>query len=754
MLPPFQRTLIYATVVFFLTLCHVQSTSTSRASTTTTATTFDKQTLASFRSQAHRISQNIVHHANPLHTILNNLAALEEKILSQHHNVQHQASAQKKSCTHLTRTVQQQLDGLRVKSSRVQKKATEVDATLRAAAQAKQEKTLLLFQLQEQGVGPTVPTTALQRSTAALDRTMEQDAAPEAKPIQIVTSSLEAGKTTVTRLQSQRAAAYAAVEDVKERVSVTTRHAAALAQECAQQSFVMEELKERLEDRGKSVHAMLEAVHAKRLNIKIFLDEAKRASGGARLPQDLIDSAHHNGGCLWACTRYKKKDGTVVNVAFPKKSSGGSGADGAEGAEGAEGGKTQSMLPTGATCLKCSEDGVDPLPAFVVQSMTGNDHTVTAIKTVTEDLQTMLSTHALEALQPSHALQDGKAATHPLAALLNNNPNTGVVTHLDSTSIRRTHETAVTSIQHSHTKALAQIKRAVTMAYLHQATTGSNTTTGKSPHDADDDTLSDALAVAREGAAELLHATHDEAVARIQSEHQAALNKISATQQVALQSMGAFGAGSERIATANKIKAQHALAIQAVVAKHQATMKGISARVQKHHEQTTQAVRTIRATHAATARSIDDRHAHAIGAALAHHKQGKAEENREEQEEATLLPAALHGVQGNAVLIPALGLELALDSSLLRCRFGLNVDVEGSRVLRLNAQEHTRLTYLKCVVPEWTPTLNGGQSTVAIVGSIDGGKQWFGKGQVAVTYGIPFDGECDSTILKQHTAKT
>ena len=650
--------------------------------------------------------------------------------MDQQHQVQHQATTQKSTCGRVTSDVEKQLDVLLDQQSQASKNAKKLDDRLRKASQAKEEKSMLLVQLQEQGEEDgTATASATEKKTAhSADPQDSSPASSSTTPIKVITSSLAEGQVQVKKLQLQRHAAYAAVEDAKARVSVTTRHAAEITQECTQQQFVFEELIERLEDRGKAVHEMLEAVHEKRLNIKIFLDEAQRASGGARLPRDLIETAQNNGGCLWACTRYKQKDGLLINVDVAKE-------------------EKSNAIPIDATCVKCSEDGVLPLPPFVLKAMSGASDeeidTVNAVKMATDDVQTLLSEHALEAIHnvggsagPTKTGTPEEEAAK-LSNVLNTNPNKGALTHLDSASIKKTHEAAVTSIQKSHQKALAQIKRAVTMAYLHQTTA---TAKGNGKHAPDDEALGDALAVAREGASELLHATHEEAVARIQAEHQASLNKIGATQEVALQSMGVFGAGSERIATAKKIRAQHQAATSHIVQKHKATMQGIASRMKKHHEKTTKAVQAIRKEHAAAAESIDNRHEAAVGKALGAGGQGGAVQ----VDESVLLSAVLHGVQGDAVLVPASGLDLALDSSLLRCRFGLNANVPGSRVLQIHEstdkeEKPTRKEFLKCTVPEWAPTMNGGQPMVPVLGSIDGGQSWFGKDKVTLTYGIPVD---------------
>ena len=271
---------VTALTLFYLST-HAHAISTDRASTSTSTSLFLTQTshtyssrIAALRAESKRISKTIIAHALPLKTIVKNLSTLEEKILDQQHQVQHQATTQKTTCGRVTSDVEKQLDVLLDQQSQASKNAKKLDDRLRKASQAKEEKSMLLVQLQEQGEEDgTATASATEKKTAhSADPQDSSPASSSTTPIKVITSSLAEGQVQVKKLQLQRHAAYAAVEDAKARVSVTTRHAAEITQECTQQQFVFEELIERLEDRGKAVHEMLEAVHEKRLNIKIFLD--------------------------------------------------------------------------------------------------------------------------------------------------------------------------------------------------------------------------------------------------------------------------------------------------------------------------------------------------------------------------------------------------------------------------------------------------------------------------------------------------
>ena len=727
--PPLPLFTLLLTLLLVVVL-DAASTSIHRSTLSTSLSTFSTASvrldadITTLSSQSHLIADTIVSHARPLKEIIQHLTNLEETFLNRRREVETQSNKQKMVCKQVTETVQNKLYKYRIDLTKVEKNAAKVDAKLGAASKASEQKSTLLLQLQLQGVAIAANNNdPMKVAASALDNTVAKDEiiSPGSKPIKVIASSLADGQADLEHLQQQRRAAYTLVEDAKDRVAAATRHLAELAQECAKQKFVFEELSERLNDRGKAVHQMLAAVHEKRLNIKIFLDEAKRASGGARVPPGMIEDVKQNGGCLWSCAKYEDSNGIVVDSTEPKKKS-----------ETSE--QKKSSLPAGSTCLQCSEDGVAPLPRSVVDAMTF-DASTTSIKEVTGDVQTLLSTKALDTIgtietnSNDHNNDHSDAASKQLASLLNTDPSTGSLSHAHSIDIRKTHEAAITSVKQQHAKALAQIKQAVTMAYLHQA---SKTSKGSSS----DDVLADALAVAREGAVELLHATHEEAVATVKSEHRAALNDVKAQHRIALQSMGVFGSGSQRIAAEEKVHRQHAEAVKAVVARHQQTMDHITQRVNDHHTKTLDAVQTIRKEHERTAKQIDSRHEAAINNAL---NGGKSDSGSgsSSADEAALIPSQLHGVQGNSLLVPAVGLELALDSSLLMCRFGLNVDIQGWRVVQESEQKRT--TFLKCAVPEWTPAMSAGQQTVSVLASLDGGKTWFGDGKCTLSYGIPTD---------------
>ena len=174
----------------------VCSAAVRRASSTTAASLESHANLASkiehFQSQSHQIAKTIISHSLPLQTIINNLANLEEKILTQEHQLKSQAAAQKKSCARVTITVQKMLDNLIDEESKAKKKAELLDENLRKKSQAEEEKSMLLVQLQEQiHFSSSTEVAVALNENSKNEKKEKKEKVGSSKPIKVITSSFK-----------------------------------------------------------------------------------------------------------------------------------------------------------------------------------------------------------------------------------------------------------------------------------------------------------------------------------------------------------------------------------------------------------------------------------------------------------------------------------------------------------------------------------------------------------------------------------
>ena len=599
--------------------------------------------LASCR-ESHDVALAILSRGASLAQIVGRLDALESKMAAQATTIDAEAARHHEVCATLSAKVKGNLAEARAKEARAKTSAGQLERKIAFNKQRKDEKALLLLQLKltRAAAAPDLVDAAAAADIAAVvndNPSKSTTSKPKSKAQSVVKESLESDRKREEVLDVAREAAADDVASAHARTVAIAQHLADLTQECSQRNFLFDMLQERAKDHAAAVEKMLSSVKKRRIDIKAFLDSAKEASGGARLPPALAKSAQENGGCLWACAEYKLGGKTFVN---------------------------DKKFPKGAICTKCSEDGIVPLPPNVVNAMSEKDGGMTvsgAVALARSDLQSLASAHALRLLDKSF----GSGAKNPSKRDIERlfaEPSSPAA--LKSGQVQATHAAAVNQIKKDHAKALAQIKQAVTMAFMHQNRKG-----GK--HSADGG-LADALAVAQAGAVELLHATHEEALARVQSQHRSSLNRVSAEHKLALKSAGMFGAADRVAAEAEKVRQQHADAVSAVVKRHKHKLADIAAKMEQRQNKAMDAVDAVQRTHGKTAEEIANTHESAVD-----HILSSGNGNSDGNENAVpaspqLLSGKLHGVEGEDLLVPAKGLELALDSSLLMCRFSPRPD--------------------------------------------------------------------------------